>query len=416
MQNPLLPKVSFPSVRKILIFVFAGALLFSSGYVFGINGFNVNLNKFPKAIISREVPPNRQDVNFSLFWKVWDELETSYYDKTKIVPSQLVYGAISGMVAAVGDPYTVFLPPSENKVVQEDLNGSFEGVGIQIGYRGTQLAVIAPLPDSPAFSVGVKAGDFIIRIKDESKEVDTGTVGMSLPEAVKYIRGPKGTKVSLTLLRDGETEPIVVEMMRVRMDIPSVIAAFSEQDKNVAHIKLLKFGAETDSEWAAAIKKITQNKDLKGVVLDLRNNPGGYLQGSVDIAGEFLAKGSLVVIEDRAGVKKEFRTAKQGSLIEVPVVVLINGGSASASEILAGALRDERGVKLVGEKSFGKGTIQEPQELEGGSGLHVTIARWLTPKGTWVNENSLEPDVKIEDDSKTSQDEQLLKAVEVLGL
>jgi len=414
-MNPQLPKISFPSVRKILIFVFAGALLFSSGYVFGVNGFNVNFNKFPKAIISKEVPPNHQDVNFSLFWKVWDDLEASYYDKTKIVPSQLVYGAISGMVAAVGDPYTVFLPPTENKVVQEDLNGSFEGVGIQIGYKGTQLAVIAPLPDSPAEEAGVKAGDFIIRIKDDAKKIDTGTVGMNLPEAVKAIRGSRGTKVELTLLRDGATEPIVVEMTRARLDVPSVIATFDEKDKNIAHIKLLKFGAETDAEWAKAVKTISQNKDLKGVILDLRNNPGGYLQGAVDIASEFLNKNSLVVVEDRGTeVKKEFRTNRQGSFTGTPVVVLINGGSASASEILAGALRDERGVKLVGEKSFGKGTIQEPQELEGGSGLHITIARWLTPKGTWVNEKSLEPDVKIEDDPKTSQDEQLLEAIKLL--
>lgn len=415
MKPSFLPRINFVKARKIILFVFIAALLFGGGYFLGASGFKASLNKFPKVTISRATPPDKGDLDFSLFWRVWDSLSAKYYDKTKINPGKMVYGAISGMVSAIGDPYTVFLPPDKNKVVQEDLGGSFEGVGIQIGYRGTQLAVIAPLPDSPAEKAGVKAGDFIIGIKDAADGADTGTDGMSLADAIALIRGKAGTKVTLTLLRDGTAEPIVVELTREKMNVPSLILSYTGEGDSIAHIKLLKFGGETDTEWSKAVKEIIKKDNVKGVVLDLRNNPGGYLQGAVDIASEFLKNGSVAVIEEKGdGSKNEFKVQKLGLLLNMPTVVLINGGSASASEILAGALRDIRKISLVGEKTFGKGTIQEPEELGGGAGIHITIARWLTPNGTWVNGKGLEPDVKIEDDEKTSQDEPLQKAIELL--
>jgi len=356
-------------------------------------------------------------LDFSLFWRMWDKLSAKYYDKTKLVPGKMIYGAIQGMVAALGDPYTVFLPPTENKMINDDLKGSFEGVGIEIGYRGTQLAVISPLPGTPAEKAGVKPGDYIIGIKDDSKEIDQGTSGVSLPEAVQMIRGKAGTKVTLTFLRDGTTDPIVKEITREKINVPSVILSYVGNDKSIAHIKVMKFGAETDGEWNKAVKEVSDNPAVKGLVLDLRNNPGGYLQGAVDLAAEFLKNGSVVVSEERGdGTKRDFKTDRFGLFNDLPTVVLVNGGSASASEILSGALRDQRGIKLVGEKTFGKGTIQEPEDLENGAGIHITIAKWLTPSGTWVNGNGLEPDVKIENDPKTTEDEQLQKAIEVLSI
>jgi carboxyl-terminal processing protease len=327
----------------------------------------------------------------------------------------MVYGAIKGMVNAIDDPYTVFLPPKENRVVQEDLKGSFEGVGIQIGFRGNQLAVVSPLPDSPAEEAGVLAGDYIIGIKDELKEIDRGTTGITLPEAVQAIRGPAGSVVTLILLRNGSEEPITVDIVRASIDIPSLILDFVGPNENIAHIRLLKFGGETKAEWERAVRNILKRRNLTGIILDVRNNPGGYLQGSVDVASEFLRNGSVVVIEEKSnGERDEFKVERIGRFPDTPVVVLVNKGSASASEILAGALRDIRGVQLVGETSFGKGTIQEPQQIENGAGLHITVARWLTPSGFWVNEGGLEPDVELGDDPETIEDEQLQEAIRLL--
>ena len=410
------PKINFPKVRKFILIVLACAILFGGGYGLGASGFKASLDKFPNVTISRTLPPNKQNVDFSLFWRVWDTLSAKYFDKAKLNPGKMVYGAISGMVAAIGDPYTVFLSPEENKIVEEDLNGTLEGVGIQIGYRGTQLAVIAPLPDTPAEKAGVKAGDFIIGIKDEAKDIDQGTSGMSVPDAVSIIRGRAGTKVTLTLLREATPEPVVVELTRARIDVPTLITTYVGEGESVAHIRLLKFGGETEAEWNKAVREILRKDSVEAVVLDLRNNPGGYLQSAVDVASDFLKTGSVVVTEERGdGTKNEFKVERLGLLTSTPTVVLVNEGSASASEILAGALRDVRKISLVGGKTFGKGTIQEPINVDGGAGLHVTIARWLTPNGTWVNEKGLEPDVVIEDDEATPQDEQLDKALELLG-
>lgn len=382
------------------------------GFFVGVNRLDQFIPVLANDSIEREVPANR-NADFSLFWKVWDTLDKAYFDKSKLDASNMVYGAIKGMVAAVGDPYTVFLNPDENKVTQEDLSGNFEGVGIQIGFRGTQLAVISPLPGSPAEEVGILAGDYIVGITDKNKEIEVGTGGMTLPEAVQIIRGQAGSEVTLLLLRDGSDQPFEKTIVRKSIDVPSVVTEFVGEDENIAHIKITKFGAETFHEWDKAVIDVLKNSDLEGVILDLRNNPGGYMQAAIDLGGEFLDKGDVVVIEERGnGTKKEFPTDRFGRLTKEKVVVLINGGSASASEILAGALRDQAGIELIGQKSFGKGTIQEPIQLEEGEGLHVTIARWLTPSEYWVHEKGLEPDIVVENDTETIEDEQLQRAIE----
>lgn len=403
-------KIKFATARNIVLIFFFILLSFGVGYQTGFKGFQATTSSiYPFVKISRETPI--KDLDFSLFWQIWDTLNTSYFDKSKLIPSKMVYGAIKGMVEAVGDPYTMFLPPSDNKISREDLRGNFEGVGIQLGYKGTQLAVMSPLPGSPADRAGVKAGDLIIGIKDEAKKIDRSTASISLVEAVSIIRGPAGSKVTLALIRNGSDKPIIVDLRREVINVPSVSVEYKD---NVAHIKLSKFGGETQAEWQKVVEQV-KSKNINSIVLDLRNNPGGYLQSAVDIAGEFLKKNSVVTIEERGnGERSEFRTTSEGAFLNSKVIVLINGGSASASEILAGALRDDRHIQLIGEKTFGKGTIQEPQELEGGAGLHITIAKWLTPNGAWVHEKGLEPDIKSKDNDKTIEDEQLLEAIKLV--
>lgn len=405
---------SLAKARKLIWIVIFAASIFVLGYYFGYKGYKVNLEKFSKVTITREVPGDKSELNFSLFWKVWDILASSYFDKTKLNPRKMVYGAIGGMVASLGDPYTVFLTPEDNKIVQEDLNGSFEGVGIQIGFKGTQLVVISPLPGSPAEKAGVKAGDFIIGIKDETKNIDKGTSGISLPEAVKVIRGKARTRITLVLLREAKGDPFEVEIVRERLEISSLSSSYVGEDEKILHVKISKFGQETFTQWQKTVQN-AKGRDIKAVILDLRNNPGGYLQAAVDVASEFLKVGSSVVIEEHAnGTKNEFKVERLGVFLDKAAIVLINQGSASASEILAGALRDGRKVKIVGEKSFGKGSIQEPKQIDGGAGLHITVARWLTPGGFWVDEKGLDPDVKIEDNSQTEEDEQLQEAIKLL--
>jgi carboxyl-terminal processing protease len=407
-----LPKISLKTVRKGFLISLLVGIFFGLGYWFGTGGLSDNSSPI---VISRELPASKEALNFSLFWRVWDKLEESYFDKTKLVPSEMVYGAVSGMVSALGDPYTVFLSPKQNKVVQEDLSGNFEGVGIQIGFRGTQLAVIAPLPDTPASKAGIKAGDYIVWIKDKLKDVDRGTVAITLPEAVQVIRGRAGSVVTLTLLRTGLDEPFEVDIQRERIDVPSVI--LDTESPKIAHIKILKFDGETLAEWDNVVEEILRDKEIKAIVLDLRNNPGGYLDGAIDLASEFLENGKLVVTQQGPdGQRQELKVRRLGRLTNTKMVVLINKGSASAAEILAGALRDNKSIKLVGEVSFGKGTIQEPVPLDDGSALHVTTAKWLTPRGIWVNEGGLVPDVKIEDDPETEVDEQLEEAIRLLNV
>lgn len=408
------------NLRHARLAIFICALILLSGWLgfwLGTHQFKVEFGKQTSIKIEKKVPPEKQNVDFSLFWDVWDRLEKNYLDKTDLDQAKMVFGAIQGMVASLNDPYTVFLKPQENKEAKEDLNGAFEGVGIQIGFQDGQLAVIAPLSGMPAQKMGVKAGDLILKIDDK----ETG--GMTLPEAVRLIRGPKGTQVKLTLLHKDGKEPYEAVITRDTIIVPSVEVEFKESAECrvqstkcvVAHLKLMRFGDRTSEEWNKAVSLIIDHQpSVIGIILDLRNNPGGYLSGSVFIASEFLPSGIVVQQEHADGTKETFSVNRQGRLTTQPLVVLINGGSASASEIVAGALKDYKRAKIVGEKSFGKGTIQEAQDLPGGSGLHITTARWLLPKGESVDKEGVKPDFEVKDDSGTEKDEQLEKAIEIL--
>lgn len=394
------------SLSKFRLVVVGFSLVLLSGWI----GFRLGQRSAP--VVYRN---SADQADMSLFWQVWDRLEQSYLDKTALKPEAMVLGAIKGMTAALNDPYTVFLPPQENQEARDELNGEFEGVGIQLGFKEGNLAVVAPLSGTPAALAGVRSGDLIIHLKDEAKDLDRDTAGLSLPEAVRLIRGPKGSAIELTLLSEGDQEPRPVSIQRDTIVVKSVELAWVGDSARIAHLKLSHFGGRTESEWQAAVGEIV-SRGADGIVLDLRDNPGGYLQGAVDLAGEFLPAGKLVVKQaDGAGKTETYSVGRSGRLQEEPLVVLINGGSASSSEILAGALKDHGRAKLVGEKSFGKGTVQEALELAEGTGLHVTTAKWLLPSGSWVNETKgLTPDREVSDNPDTAEDEPLITATEEL--
>ena len=431
-QFNIFMRITLTQLRNTILVTALMLLSGGGGWWWGQHQLKITSErKIPSVeIINRAVPVDKQDVDFSLFWEVWDRLEQGFLFQEKVNHQKMVMGAIAGMTAALDDPYTAFFAPADNKTAKENLNGAFEGVGIQLGFKkldGTnQLAVMSPLSGMPAEKAGVKAGDYILKIVDESKGVNKETGSMSLPEAVEIIRGKKGTAVKLTLFTEGDKEPRVVEVNRDTIIVPSVEVKFGQvkdgqwqEDREgpIAWLKLTRFGGLTDEQWDKAVSEITnKGKNLRGVVLDLRNNPGGYLDGAVNLSGEFLPKGTLVVKQEHTGQPtQEYSVTRIGRLTQTPLIVLINKGSASASEILAGALRDHNRAKLVGETSFGKGTIQEAEDLRGGAGLHLTVARWLTPNGNWVHEKGLTPDVVIEPDKdKPTLDLPLTKAAEIL--
>jgi carboxyl-terminal processing protease len=352
-----------------------------------------------------------KDMDFSLFWETYHTLEEKFVDPDKMHDnSKLIYGAISGMVSSLDDPYTIFLDPKESKRFLDDVSGSFEGVGMEIGIRETQLQVIAPLENTPAQKAGLRAGDYIVKIED------VYTQDITIDEAVDLIRGPKNTEVVLTIFRKAWDKTKEFTITRNVIEIPSLKLEFIEND--IAHLRLYHFSQKANYDFKEVAIEII-NSDAQKIILDLRNNPGGYLQIAQDIAGWFLEKGQVVTIEDFGQEKesKEYLAKGNSKLIHYPVVVLINQGSASGSEILAGALRDNRDIKIIGEQSYGKGSVQELKKLSDGSSLKVTIAKWLTPNGDFITDIGLAPDIEIEitdEDYENEKDPQLEKAIEVI--
>lgn len=367
-------------------------------------------------LLNTSVPADHKDVDFSTFWQAWNILAEEYNEPDKLNSTKMVDGAIGGMVASLGDPYTTYLPPVEKVRSNEDLAGAFYGVGIELGYVDGVLAVVSPLDGSPASTADVKPGDLILRVKDKQKNTDESTQGWSLTQAVDKIRGPKDTQVTLTLFRkDKGNEPFDVTLTRQEIVVKSVELKFEESNgKRVAHIKLSRFGERTKGEWDDAVQSILKEKGkIKGVILDLRNNPGGFFDEAINVASDFIPSGPVVIQKGRF-TDKSFDSNGSARLAKIPVVVLVNGGSASASEIVAGAIHDRIAAKLVGQKTFGKGTVQDIRELKNGGGMHVTIARWMMPSGQWIHEQGIPVDVEVKDDPNTIQDEMLLKAIDTL--
>lgn len=356
----------------------------------------------------RVCPP--EEVDFSLFWEVWNRLEKKFVNEEKLDIQTMIYGAISGMIKSLEDPYTVFLNPEETERFIKDVKGIFEGVGMEIGIKKGQLQVIAPLEGTPAHRAGLRPGDKILKINGIS------TVDMTVREAVNLIRGPKGTEVILTIFREGWEKSKEFKIVRDIIEVPSL--KWEMKNENIVYLKIYQFFEKTRFDFREAAREILRSPGEK-IILDLRNNPGGYLEIAREIAGWFLETGQPVVIEDFGGRREQriYRSLGPGKLLDYPMVILINQGSASGAEILAGALRDNRGILLIGEKSFGKGSVQDWEKLHDSSSLKITIAKWLTPKGESITEKGLEPDIKVEmteKDYEEGRDPQLDKAIEVI--
>ncbi len=415
-------------VRFFAVILIAGLI----GYYIGVTKISLDWKNFqPRVeVASKEPPPSLSHLDFTKFWTVLERIEQNYYDKTAIDSQKMLDGAISGMVDSLDDPYTVYLPPVQNSDFKEGLAGQFSGIGAELDMKDKQIIIKAPLDGSPAQKAGLKPGDSILKINDEF------TNGWNLVQAVEKIRGPKGSEVALTILRKDQREPKEINITRDVITIKSVTSWVkpikevenitltdtlkANQNDKVAYIRLSQFGDNTNKEWLDMSNQLSlqlqKDKSIKGIVLDLRNNPGGYLTDAVFIASEFLKTGTPIVLQDDGkGRTGKLVVERNGLMLDTPLVILINKGSASASEILAGAMRDHDRAILIGETSFGKGTIQNAEELGGGSGLHVTIAKWLTPNGTWVHKKGLEPDVKADLSTKEPErDTQLEKAIENL--
>ncbi len=389
------------NIKKILfsaLIITAFIIVFLGGMFYG-----------KVSVVCEICPPT--DINFSLFWSAYNQLKNKFVDPKKITNENVLYGAISGMAQSLEDPYTVFFKPEEAKKFEEELAGYFDGIGVEIGIKKEQLTIIAPLEGTPAQKAGLRAGDKILKIND----IDTSS--LTIDEAVLLIRGKKGTEVNLTIYRNDWPEAKEFKIVRDTIKIPSLALKFINNE-DIAHLKIYQFNQNLAFDFNQAALEIL-NSPAKKIILDLRNNPGGYLEISQSVAGWFLPKNKVVVIEDFGQGKEQkiYKSEGNGGLANYPLVILINEGTASASEILAGALRDNRNIKLIGEKSFGKGSVQEGIKMKDDSILKITTAKWLTPNGVSISDKGLEPDIKIEmtnEDYEENKDPQLDKAIEII--
>ncbi len=404
---------SHPPYFGIGLAVLLATATFFSGLQLG-SGTKLEANVFSFFSRSPEISADNS-IDLGEFWNVWKLLDEKFVSSTSTKPlttEDKVRGAIEGLVHSYGDPYTIYMPPEDASMFEEDISGNFSGVGMEVGMRDNIVTVIAPLPDSPAEKAGIIAGDAIIRIDEKSTE------GMGIDEAVRLIRGEKGTEVTLSLFREGDTEFREVKVMRDTISIPT---SKTEEKGDVFIISLYSFNAISEAEMQSALRKYVESNKKK-LVLDLRGNPGGYLESAVAIASYFLPVGKVVVRESFGSNLPEqvYRSSGRelGSHAPERLVVLVDGGSASASEILAGALKEQGVATVIGSQTFGKGSVQELLNLDDGSSLKVTIARWLTPNGVSISNGGLAPDIEVArtpEDRTAGKDPQLDAALEFLA-
>ncbi len=423
METVYRPKETEKSQRAVLIFLVVGlviGMLVGRGWTRAesprsLAGSSTSTGGFVIGI-GQNPPPDlaTQDVEFRLFWEAWQLLKDKYYKSPDVKDKQLFYGAMKGMADSVGDPYTTFFEPKGAEAFQQALSGKFSGIGAEIGLREGVITVVAPLPDTPAERAGIKAGDLIVKIDG------TETTGFSVEQAVSKIRGDKGTKVTLTILRPSDkskTEPFDVTIVRDEIQVKSVRLKWVEGQEKIAHLEITNFNTDTQDGLNKAIDDMLA-KDVKGIVLDLRNNPGGFLDTAVYMAGEWVG-GEIVVKERRQGqIVEQLAGTGHKRLAGIPTIVLVNEGSASASEIVSGALQDYKAATIVGKKTFGKGSVQDYTNLKDGSAIKITIAEWLTPLERTINNTGLEPDIVVErtaEDYEKSIDPQLDRAVGILN-
>ena len=351
---------------------------------------------------------NRSDLDFEQFWDVWDKVKSKYVKQpTKDV--DMFYGAIQGMVGALGDPYSLYFPPKAAEEFAKDLSGELEGIGAEIGVKDNQLVVVSPLPDSPAEKAGLRPGDKILDINKES------TFGMDVGTAVSKIRGKANTKVVLTIMRDGSKDSKEITITRLKINIPAVI--FSMKPNGIAYLRIMQFNDDTTKKLIKYVKQI-KDGGSKGIVLDLRNNPGGYLSAAVEMASQWLTSGVVVSEKGLDGQSSEHLTQGAHDLAEFKTVVLVNKGSASASEIVAGALQDTRHGVLIGEQTYGKGSVQDFETFPDGSALKLTVAEWFTPNGKNINKEGIKPNIEVKEDwanEKVGEDSVLSAALDLFS-
>jgi carboxyl-terminal processing protease len=348
-----------------------------------------------------------QQTRFKVFWETWGLLEREFYNRPAVDSQSMTYGAVKGLVESLGDPYTAFSTPRERELNDASLRGSFDGVGVQVDQREGRLRVVSPIEGSPAQRAGIRTGDVIAQVDGRD------LTGLPLNDVVQLIRGPRGTVVTLTILREGETDPLVFPLERGEIKLEMVRGKLL--DEGLGYIRITSFSANSGADTSAAVKRLLESAP-RGFVLDLRSNPGGYLHAAVDVASQFLSDGVVLYQQAAGGARQEYRARPGGQATTLPVVVLIDKGSASASEIVAAALRDNGRATLVGEMSYGKGSVQTVHTLSDLSGLRVTSAIWLTPAGQPLERQGLQPDLVVAPGpaDQAAQDLQLSAAVKYL--
>jgi carboxyl-terminal processing protease len=397
----------------VIASILVAVIFFSMGYYKGTES-SARINNDPNVINKSLGQPLNAD--FSPFWKAWEILDQKYVPSSTssetVTDQEKVWGSIQGLASSYGDPYTVFFPPVESELFESDVRGNFEGVGMEVVSQDGILTVVSPLKGSPAQKAGVLSGDKIISIDDKS------TANLSTDEAVKYIRGPKGTSVALTIWREGRKEPLIIKVVREVIDIPTI----NTQDlgNGIYKIDLYNFSSISPNLFRKALRSFVESGDNK-LILDLRGNPGGYLEAAIDMASWFLPSGKAVVRENFGGNKEETVYRSKGYDVftdKLKFVILVDGGSASASEILAGALSEHGKAILVGDKTFGKGSVQELVNITPDTSLKITIARWLTPNGLSISKQGIVPQYVVkrtQEDMAAGKDPQLAKAIEILN-
>jgi len=394
---------SAPKIIGLIILIF---FVFTLGWHVGAN--QVRQNGEPLNEGTAQISTSGEKVDMRLFWDVWALLASKYVDPQALDFKEMIYGSIKGMVYSLEDPYTTFLTPKENKDFQNGLEGTLEGIGAELTLRNELITVVSPLKNSPAKKAGLQPEDVILKIDG----VDVNEY--SFEQAVMKIRGTRGTKVVLTIVRKGLDEPIDLTIIRETININSVDWKMKD---NLAIVEINQFGDKTQDEFSKAISEILPKRP-SGIILDLRYNGGGYLDGAVDIVSEFIDKGKVVSVKKRNPEEDEVIYVNgQARVANVPMVVLINKGSASASEIVAGAIQDYARGKVIGEESFGKGTVQEVENLIDGSSLRVTVAKWYTPNNNNISEVGIKPDIEVKrtvEDMAANIDPQLDAAIEYL--
>lgn len=405
LRSPLTsPLRALGLVLLLIIFVAAG---YSLGLyeaqkrgVFLGDGRVLNQGETPKFL--------GKDADFSTFWDVWSLVQNAYVDQP-VSEKNLYYGSIAGLVNGLHDPYSTYFTPEEARAFNEQLSGSFFGIGAQLDQKDGQIVVIAPLPGTPAERGGIQPEDAILTIDGVE------TRGMSLDEAVGRIRGEKGTAVILGILHKDTTESVEISLIRDEIHTDSV--TYTLRDDNIAVIEVSMFNEDTSALFATAAQRVLQDH-ATGIVLDLRNNPGGLLDTAITLAGYWIPKGQPVVLEEVRGERDSLFASGSSVLAQVPTAVLVNGGSASASEILAGALQDFQEATVIGEQTFGKGSVQEYHDLPDGGAVKITVARWLTPLGRSIDQSGIAPDTLIPltlEDVHAHNDPQLDAAVDFLA-